>query len=139
MEWQQIKDSCPLAWEAFLVWLNGSEAHAVGFGGPRIEESGRLIVDYICPSPNACTPIPFRARDLYDFFDARGIWVEVHPTYKANNVVHSTRYHIFCDLYKLGLSGDPHSQFIYKDRTEAESAAFTKAFEIREQQLKEQQ
>jgi len=68
-------------------------------------------------------------RELFDFFDEYEIWVEVSAT-----SINEWSY----DIFKLTENTFTHiasSAYMYLSRTEAEEAAFEKAFEILEGRL----
>ena len=77
-------------------------------------------------------------RILYDFFDELNISIGIVPvcTYKDDTVNKITDFdwHIIVVGKEYAIEDDP--PICYKKRKEAESAAFTKAFEVLENSLK---
>lgn len=69
---------------------------------------------------------PFNDRDLYDYFDSVGLRIVVT---KSNDK--ATRFD-----YEIYTNGEVIMGYVAKSRAEAETAAFTKAFQIRNEQLK---
>lgn len=66
-------------------------------------------------------------RDLYNFFDVQEIYISI-----IHNEVARTFYY---DISLKPIANDIRSEHRYSTRTEAETAAFEKAFEILEQKL----
>ena len=68
-------------------------------------------------------------RDLYDFFDENGIFIRVDFEFNEDGL--EWAYYINRPNFRKTYVGD-----YYKSRKEAETEAFTKAFEILESKLK---
>ena len=112
MNWKEIEEKYPKAWELFgkrygiyldLFW--------------KITDDGKLLdTDYESGGY-------FELRHLYDFFDEQDIYVSV-----IHNEVTRKFYY---DISTKPMRSDINSLVKYS-RTEAESVAFTKAFELLE-------
>ena len=73
---------------------------------------------------------PWNWRNLYDFFDGKGIYVEVFNHKDYIKFGYSIRYHI------SGITwGGDAAIMLFDTRVEAEEAAFVKTFEILEAHL----
>ena len=116
MNWEEIKKKCPKAFVVFVEWTRKMNLY----------HTNPLIM-YFNPKEQICA-----YRILYDFFDEKNIIIGI-DTVTSNG--HSTifdwtiREHDFDN--DLGYAEND----IYS-RTEAETEAFTKAFEILEKRLK---
>lgn len=97
MNWNKIKEKCPKGYEKYALWQNYQK---------------------IAPQKT------FFIRDLYDFFDEQGIYIEI-------------RFNIFRQGFGFYIIGKwkPVLFSNYNTRTEAEEKAFEKAFEILEDKL----
>ncbi len=86
-------------------------------------------------------PTRYNTRDLYDHFDKLGIHVFVEPCFCHNPPVwmfltqHSVDESGSVPIWKREHSAIEFNLVEWDTRYESETAAFTKAFEIREQQL----
>lgn len=114
INWTNIKDRCPHAWAEFVekYWLTfasgGTLIYRVGFS-------------------------PFNPRDLFDFFDSKGVIINIKAWCKMSDTFE-------CDWsFEIGRDGEMWTDDSepYPSRTETESAAFTKAFEILNTRLEE--
>lgn len=121
MDWQQIKEKYPNAWEAFL------EGISIGAFNWTLKESG------LCQS---YTGVHYNDRDLYSFFDERGIYlfiaVGMNSVQNKRGAYEKAAHFSFEVVQEEGYYEDSAS---YPTRSEAEQSAFTKAFSILEQQL----
>ena len=77
----------------------------------------------------------WNTRDLYDFFDEQGIYISIMYTYYWNSLDESDHYH-----FDWEIMFDTDDKIISAEveeptRTEAETIAFEKAFEILENKL----
>jgi len=80
-----------------------------------------------------CGEDVFNIRDLYDFFDEQGIYIQISPKCTINNSVLYLPY--IWGMYKENsIDFDQHLQE-GDNRTKAEKTAFLKAFEILEEKL----
>ena len=126
MNWEKIKKKYPKAWGLFVMFR--AKANAIA------DKKGSYDGDI------------FKLRDLYDFFDKQGIYIELW--FRENSVL-SFAWHIHFINKKweeIGLSKwsnkisypiterNPKAG-LYKTRTEAEEKAFEKSFEILEEKL----
>jgi len=123
MNFDKIKESYPKAWERLSEWLSTTEVEcfvSLSVNGYRVgetQELSRLKND----------------RDLYDFFDAQGIYVSVSPKLKSGGKLREFTWYI--DMAGSHFASMALNEF-HLSRTAAESAAFEKAFEILENKLK---
>lgn len=131
INWKAISEKYPKAWFQFLPWANELMSD---FCNP---ESGIELLDkpdrdgnqLISPSGYECQAVPFPTRFLYDFFDAEGIYVQVVYAGEKDWV------------WGINLRDKPvfevtaRDEVSYPSRAEAETIAFTKAFEILEERL----
>lgn len=115
MNWQQIKEQCPKAWAALDSWFD--------------EENGTYVVNMI---PIGDDYYSFTPRDLYDFFDSKQICVELNLNREEDTFYVRLRHNEATSVWlkdEVGFTKD------FDTRTEAESAAFTRAFQILEERL----
>ena len=76
-------------------------------------------------------------RDLYDFFDEQGIYIDVQPNLITPDLINKRKLKFSCEVYTN------QGEFLYEEcgktfwdtRTEAEEKAFEKAFEILESKV----
>lgn len=132
MNWNSIEESSPKSREILDKWIQAK--HGTIFSIKEIDEHGLLIYEGEYRSDDKY----FNDRDLYDFFDENGIRVtidlfqddfdiEIYINQKEGEWEWLLIYE--SDTPKEGWKG-------FKTRTEAETAAFTKAFGILEEKLK---
>lgn len=117
MNYNEIKEKYPKAFDALVVWLPFDE-----YEKWVITPEGVLCRGYYEDYES------FYSRDLYDFFDEKGVMVEIACRYYSNEM----KCRVFDgNIYdgRLRLESDLLS---FPTRREAESAAFVKAFEILE-------
>jgi len=105
MNWKQINEKYPKANSLFSEWIDK-----------------RGLINFV-------------DRDLYDFFDEQGIFIQSEIEYtreidELNNNPHYCIEEWYYDIHDHSLS--LASDYPFKSRTEAEQAAFEKAFEILE-------
>lgn len=121
MDYEQIKTDCGRAWAVWVIWLQN-----------KCEPQDTLCRFMAMEDANDGR---FEIREFYDFFDSVSISVGIIPTRdlldkktKYNYVIiQANQHHIFNeDTVTLSYSNT---------RTEAETAAFEKAFVILEKQL----
>lgn len=128
MNLDKIIKECPKAFRELIHYAtpikNGLE---IQISSVRFTASKDIIIEGAFPD-GYLFDYSIHFRELYDYFDSVGIKIEVsdksYESYWVYNV----------DCY------DDGKEFFYEGydtRTEAEYKAFEKAFEIREQQLKE--
>lgn len=111
MNWKEIKEKYPKGFEKLQDHFN---AHEMAYG----ETPCHSWSDQYGKIDGQIYP-----RDLYDFFDEQKLSIEVFFDYDVWNYrIHSLSENGHLYKYKHG----------FKNRTESESAAFTKAFEILE-------
>ncbi len=110
MNWEEIKDRCSKAYEL----LCGND------------EFKRMQYSKLFKGE----------RLLYDFFDENEIAICITPDYYGSMEYHPSKYkdgdYIY---YWINVGFKWEDDIEYKTRTEAEQAAFTKAFEILESKL----
>ena len=120
MNWKEIEKNCPKV--AKLIYNEGYDFfHQVGYGF-----EGHNSV-----------------RNLYDFFDEQDIYISIMPSHTSGDWGYSiwgelieisdTKYSSYARIdlgYGMGVTGGQQT------RAEIEEAAFTKAFEILEEKLK---
>jgi len=119
MNWKEIDEKCPKAFKHYLTTIN---AWCSGYE------------KIVCQSTNKI----YQPRDLYDFFDGEGLYIVLHPVAKWKpDGEHSSEW-------DFSILGNTHSEFgtttpakrtKYNERSEVESIAFTKAFELLEEKL----
>ena len=125
MNWNTIKEKCPKAFEKYKEWLEDPV---------KINDLGWLGWEEELPT--------FRfvnERYSFDFFDEQGIFIEVQP-YLSEEQPEKWGWDIIMGDSKLSINAD--DRFYDYDclkrsitRTESETEAFSKAFEILEKQL----
>ena len=114
MNWQEIKDKYPKAWEAFEGSVG--RIYFSAFGKPYSVLMEGSPEDYLNPR-------------LYYFFDSKGMYISVH----LDTIKKECKW---CWVLRDGATyGDVTAAYFFGSRTEAESAAFTKAFEVLNTQL----
>ena len=106
MNWTEIKEKYPKAYDSLLEW--------------------EPIIDI-------SVWIYFKDRNLYDFFDEQELIIEIGVEYGKD--CEDYWFEWFINLKGTG-GADYLGHKCYKSRSEAEQAAFTKAFEILEEKLK---
>ena len=114
MNFDKIKESYPKAWERLSDW-----AHPQGKG----------FTYY----PGIGWRSSMNDRDLYEFFDAQGIYASVSPKLKSGGKLREFTWYI--DMAGSHFASMALNEF-HLSRAAAESAAFEKAFEILENKLK---
>lgn len=131
MDYGQIKQSCPKAYENFCQW------DTKNWNFSQEEELVKIFTEEELKANHK--PSKRFWRDLYDFFDEQGIYIITKPVvYQLEN-----RILIQCEINLVGIQKDGFAMktlaevgiFGAPTRPEAEEAAFVKAFEILEQQL----
>lgn len=125
MNWKQIQKKHPKALSKYINNLYKDES--------------KTYEDFIgFVEGEHCYNEDFKWRDLYDFFDELNISIGIVPvcTYKDDTVNKITDFdwHIIVVGKEYAIEDDP--PICYKNRKEAESAAFTKAFEVLENRVK---
>lgn len=125
INYAEIKEKYPKAFEALLYRWNQPD----GDGDASVAQ---LVLDGDNFGWNCSPWEEFDDRDLFDFFDERGLDISILSHFDSSEgFVKGQRTYTFqvlnFDLYKVAWS--------YNTRSEAETAAFTKAFEILESQL----
>lgn len=115
MNWKEIKDECPKAWECLRIWHNDN----CGFiDHPDVWEMGMLDEDW-------------ELRHLYDFFDDNNVNIQISVKCALDNSCWYLAY-IWCN--NDGCDLDKHLRD-KATRREAEQAAFERAFELLEEKL----
>ena len=112
---QKIKENQPRAWELFEEWQSGQYNIPLSF-------LDRIYVESV-------------SGILTKFLDEQGIIVDV--SFWGKNEFESYRDSFYFDIYDKN-TGEPLSgsyEFVFNSRTEAETKAFLKAFEILESRL----
>lgn len=117
MDYKQIKQNSPKAWGAYMKFM---EQHVK-------DVTKAVMDDMFCYG--ASMQYKSNTRHLYDFFDSYEIFVNVF------NEPMDTTFNFGIDVLLPDGSDCIKANSIYANRPEAEEAAFTKAFEILEQQL----
>lgn len=109
MKWSQIKEDCP---KSFKLMANSGYVKGV---------INRMII-----------------RDLYDFFDENGVFITISVDYYGINEHNPLQYSGDTGdvYYWINVNWVYEDNVEYRTRTEAEQFAFTKAFEILENKLK---
>lgn len=117
INYNEIKDKYPKAFELLIEW-----GYNLDIEGVFIDEEFGIIRfrsdEHI-----------FNSRYLYDFFDEQGIKIIHIPSYNNG--------HEWCSAMILinGLDANSGDLNEYSTRTDAETNAFTKAFELLERKL----
>ena len=117
MDWIEIRHKYPKAWEEMRQHFND------GIGHVDLHEFWGLYWH----GDTKELSHPIHIRELYDFYDERGIYVNISPE-KVETMKWSTRF-------EWEIMGDVHNGW-YGTRREAEEAALIGAFKILENQLK---
>lgn len=126
MNWKLIAETCPKAWKEFCKLTHHID------GGQSAWEISRFQTLRSVALNDYRTPITYYTRDLYDHFDALGL----HCLISISGVNRNLDY-----LWSWEVHGKGIKEFKdrFATRTEAESAAFTRAFALREAQITNQQ
>jgi len=142
MNWTQIKEKHPKAWGSLIFFIGMRY-------GMSPEIGGKSFLVLYGSSGEYRDNMPFPIRDLYDFFDEQGIFINTNAI--------EIKYGGCQDCYEVQgfgieiVSKETHILFeehtkedksiwcgvspIHTTRTDAEIVAFTKAFEILEHKL----
>lgn len=108
INYNEIKEKYPKSFDALIDFMLDHERHS-GDTGYEISKTGKLQSLHAYPEFHN-DPIVFNDRDLYDFFDWEELFLFV---------------------------GDGYGSFgEYNNRRDAETAAFTTAFDVLEKRLK---
>lgn len=112
MNWEEIKKTCPKAFNILMDSYHAKQMDALNLAGKTMY----YIID----------------RALYDFFDEQKIIIIINyePPNSYNFNIYFNENVGKADYYKF------RRYLYYSQRTEAETEAFTKAFEILEKRLK---
>jgi len=119
MNWTQIKENHPKAWDKFIQdQIPLCKAHTL---------DGELLLG---DEPT----VEYQVRNLYDFFDEQGIMIDITPYHHNHKLYYShnfptNEYYSEC----VGAVREYNSRL--KTRKQAETQAFEKAFEILEDKL----
>ena len=129
MNWKEIKYSYPLAFDALNEWY--------GLGLLEFHKTENRFGHYFTYGVHVVEMWnDFEIRDLYDFFDFKEIFVEVNieTTSKLARIIFKGFHIKIYDTKKnvFGLFTDSDN---INTRPKAETEAFTKAFEILDNQL----
>lgn len=127
MNYNELKQNYPQAFDQFVNWYRKYFDLSMFSGFPKLDLG---LLEQIISDDNSNL-----TRDLYDFFDSEKVYVGVWPERDfvkksivfMYSITNGKQHHI--------LNDDTVYIASYDTRTEAEEAAFTKAFEILEQQL----
>ena len=113
MNWNEIREQYPKAWEVFWKWKPYLKLY----------EDNKLGWEYTDGVHQILMFASFVERDLYDFFDEQKIYIIVE--YQENRAYPFSA--------KILEDGYQNSALLFGDsRSEAENKAFEKAFEILE-------
>lgn len=127
MNWKEIKERHPKAFDKFYKWQWGNQEYKFHNRNIYFEHSNypesRSIDIWGISFQSMC-----KGRRFYDFFDEQGIFIELMPPYSFDEGMNNYEWQI----HPMG----EVSPTCYKSRTEAEEAAFNKAFEILENKLR---
>lgn len=129
MNWKKINQEYPKVCNELEKWLGSEKVEFSAHDFEYTEDHLRYIDEYLHPQI-------FKTRDLYDFFDEQGIYINVYPYIHLD-----TFQSMEADIYVTYTDGDIdkisiNSLELDNPRSEAEIDAFTKAFEILENKLK---
>jgi len=120
MNWEKIKKKYPKAHKEFGIWADKDGQYC------DIDLEYLWIFEpAICKTLNH---VYYNDRDLYDFFDERGIMIEIKPPWAESE----------SDFWDFDIIFDGIDDFLkphWKNRIEVEKAAFLKALEILEDKL----
>ena len=126
MNWKEIKDRCPKAINVFETFYV-DKFHWNNFD---------YDIDLCAYMNHELLEYYYEDRFLYDFFDENEIAICINPDYYSSMEYHPSKYkdgdYIY---YWINVGFKWEDDIEYKTRTEAEQAAFTKAFEILESKL----
>ena len=137
MNWTKIEKEYPKAWELFKkhpkgLWLQPFEYGEVNISKDKVDELNQN--EFKKSLHGGWDNSGYNFRNLYDFFDEQGVVITVnHQTSFAyeEHILDEWYYHITTGLF----SSDVESKANTKTRTEAETAAFERAFEILESKI----
>lgn len=125
INYEEIKENNPKAWDLLQNWMQTTYTILYGESA----QPKRLIPsDYFSEDER----FPDRDRDLFDFFDEQGLDISILSHFDSSEkFIKRQRTYTYqllnFDLHKVAGSFDT--------RSEAETAAFTNAFEILENKL----
>jgi len=120
MNWKQIQKKHPKAFNKLIEWLNCSVE-------VKIEDNELVTYVPAIPGHVVMRKDVMSMRRLYDFFDERGIYIDID----CESVIVGDHWEFTIDQKGKGHEGNEE---LYSTRKQAETAAFTKAFEILEKQ-----
>ena len=123
MNWKEISEKFPEAFKTFFKWYWAD--NRIAFDGDSLYFSQTIDDKSYAESSISFKDI-LRIRVFYDFFDENEIWI---------NVVHRDFGNLISVKPFMWKINQEYSEG-YSTRAEAETAAFTKAFEILENKLK---
>jgi len=116
MDWNKIKESYPKAFDVFQEHLDG-----------RFGDVGDFMV-------RSFMDMFYNKRDLYDFFDDNGLYVKISPLFEKPRK-QKCIYIAYVNEMIDRTGGICHQLEDFDSRTEAEAAAFERAFEILNKKL----
>jgi len=140
MNWNKIKEKHP---KAFRLWLDSEDYKAE----PVVVEYSRESKDIYLADADNQTTFLCELRDLYDFFDEQGIYINIFEAGILTGKIkdyENFRWIITTNFRTDKDAGKWEETTIYNHdyplskkitRTEAEEQAFTKAFSILEDKL----
>ena len=117
MNWKEIKDECPKAWECLRIWHNDN----CGFiDHPDVWEMGMLDEDW-------------ELRHLYDFFDDNKLYVVVQRDWDTVSECDTTEWYF--DI-SIGVRNTENGAGVwFENRKDCETTAFQRAFNLLEEKI----
>jgi hypothetical protein len=129
MDWKAIANGCGNAFRALTNWAKNTKYKD---SGGILDFGGVICIGLNEVGYNKAAEHQFNPRDLYDFFDTQEIFIAVEIAFAIDN---SFNFHIAQHIAPATLH-TIWNPTVYPTRTQAEEAAFTRAFEILENKLK---
>jgi hypothetical protein len=129
MNYKKIKETCPLSWKKLLKWRSWLEIKSTG-------ELGHYYTDVHLVQ----NWINLIQHDLLDFFDLNELHITINPKYFNLTIIECWVFWINDgDTVDYPETKPPTYGLHYSGltRTDAEKEAFTEAFKLLEEQLKE--
>lgn len=120
MNWKTISETCPKAWKEFVKRFDDEQAEMGGL--PKVPVCEIVGDEFLVIDDSGVDSSTFHSRDLYDHFDALDIRLTIQ-----------CKAYGYGGYYRTKESNGRTDGELHETRTEAESAAFHRAFQLREQ------
>lgn len=123
IRWKEIYEKYPKAWKIFWDWITSYD-EICQYDIEVLENSIQVL------GGGEFTEFThFNRGDLYSFFDARGLVIEIIPEYTTNNIKPVMESPII-DQWKYKINGWTLETLGTTNRKLAEEAAFEKTFNL---------